>query len=213
MKHMSEVLIWGASGGIGRALVRHLKVAGWRVFAAARNINKIPVEADFQVEFDAKDRSSIDRAALAIAQETDGVDLVVYAAGGLESEKLHQLSQDDWSQVIDSNLNGAYFVAAPSLNLMKEDGHMVFFGAYGDHLILPKMGAYAVAKAGLEPFVKILAKENRKNRFTLIRPGAVDTPFWENAPFKLPPNAKSPDEIVIELLKHHDEGGSGELNL
>jgi len=210
---MPEALIWGASGGIGRALVTRLKEKGWRVFAVARNSNNIPDVADMSVEFNAHDRNSIDNAALAVAQESDGIDLVVYAAGGLEADRLHQLAQEAWSQVIDSNLTGAFFITAPSLNLMKEEGHMIFFGAYGDHLILPKMGAYAVAKAGLEPFVKILAKENRKNRFTLIRPGAVDTPFWEKAPFKLPTNAKTPDEVVTSLLKHHEEGGSGELDL
>lgn len=90
---------------------------------------------------------------------------------------------------------------------------MMFFGAYGDHLILPKMGTYASAKAGLEPHVKVLAKENRKYKFTLIRPGAVDTPFWDNAPFKLPKNAKSPDEVVTTIAAHHNKGEGGDLNL
>jgi NAD(P)-dependent dehydrogenase (short-subunit alcohol dehydrogenase family) len=210
---MKEALIWGASGGIGRELVSQLKMKNWRVFTAARNISNVPDEADLVLEFEAGDRSSIHEAAFVVAQNSDGLDLVIYAAGCLEADKLTDLSWEGWTQVIHSNLTGAFLTAAPSIHLIKENGHMVYFGAYGDHLILPKMGAYAIAKAGLEPFVQVLAKENRKVRFTLVRPGATDTPFWESAPFKLPKNAKSPAEVVTALLQYHEEGRSGELNL
>jgi 3-oxoacyl-[acyl-carrier protein] reductase len=210
---MSEALIWGASGGIGQALVRRLKSEGWRVIAAARQAEIIPKEADLALEFEAGNPGSIDRAALTIAQETQGIALIVYAAGGLRAETFAKSTEEDWSTVVDSNLTGAYRTAKAGLNLLVEGGHMIFFGAYGDHLILHKMGPYAVAKAGLEPLVKVLAKENRRYKFTLVRPGAVDTPFWENAPFKLPKDAKAPEAVVDAILEHYQAGNSGELNL
>ena len=88
----------------------------------------------------------------------------------------------------------------------------VFIGAYIDHLILPKMGAYAVAKAAIEPLVAVLRKENPKLRFTIVRPGAVDTDLWNNAPFKKPASAKTPICCI------RDSGSSsvwrsGDLNL
>lgn len=49
---MANVLIWGASGGIGQALVRLFKQEGWRVFAAARDTTCIPDQADFTYRFD-----------------------------------------------------------------------------------------------------------------------------------------------------------------
>jgi len=210
---MPEALIWGASGGIGRALVSLLKDNDWRVFAVARDTSRIPAEADFDADFDAADSNRIDQVAMQVAQETEGLDLVVYAAGGLEADRLKDMSAQAWSEVMSSNLTGAFEAAGPSLNLLNEGGHMMFIGAYIDHLILPKMGAYAAAKAGLETFVDVLAKENRRYKFTLVRPGAVDTPFWKNAPFKLPSDAKPPSEVANAMFARFQDGESGDLNL
>ena len=183
------------------------------MFGAARDFTQIPPEVDGEALFQTGDPSSIERVVLLVAQASEGSDLVAHAAGGLEAGALRTLPGHAWSQVLESNLSGAQRAAAASLNLLRDGGHMMFFGAYGDHLILPKMGAYASAKAGLEPMVRILAKENRGHKFTLIRPGAVDTPFWKQAPFSLPKNAKSPDEVVSALLAHYHAGSRGELNL
>jgi short-subunit dehydrogenase len=90
---------------------------------------------------------------------------------------------------------------------------MLFMGAYVDHVTLPKMAAYAVAKAGLETMVTVLRKENRKHKFSVIRPGAVDTPFWENAPFKKPVDAKSPETVARAILAHYQAGQNSDLDL
>lgn len=211
---MPEALIWGASGGIGGALVTALKSANWRVFAAARDQARIPAGADVRLPFDAAAESSIAEAALVIAHETSGLDLMVYAAGELEAEKLLDLSTAGWQSTLDANLTGAYLAARSSLNLMREGGHMVFIGAYVEQILLPKLGAYAAAKAALVPFVTILAKENRKRKFTLVRPPAVNTPFWQHLPFSLPDDKKlSPEQVAAAILAHVQSGASGELNL
>ncbi len=90
---------------------------------------------------------------------------------------------------------------------------MMFMGAYVDHVVLPKMAAYAVAKAGLETMVAVLRKENRKHKFTVVRPGAVDTPFWEKAPFKKPADAKSPEAVAQAIVAHYRTGENTDLNL
>jgi NAD(P)-dependent dehydrogenase (short-subunit alcohol dehydrogenase family) len=208
-----DAVVWGASGGIGTALVERLKEANWRVFGVARDARKIPSAADMAISFEAGDEHSFEVAAYAIASESSGVDLAVYAAGGLRAARLGDLSLDRWADVMSSNLTGAYLAARHGLGLMRPDGHMVFIGAYVDHLILPKMGAYAAAKAGLEPLVAVLRKENRTMRFTIVRPGAVDTAFWDNAPFRKPGNAKSPGAVSQAILDHHLTGDGGDLNL
>jgi 3-oxoacyl-[acyl-carrier protein] reductase len=210
---MAEALIWGASGGIGATLAQRLKADGFRVYGAARSPERLPADLDLGLAFDAADPKSIDQAVLSIAQVSDGIDLVVYAAGDLNAMSVKDISLEAWDEVINSNLTGAMLTSAASLNLIKDGGLMVFIGAYTDHVILPKMGAYAAAKAGLEVLVKVLARENRKLRFTLLRPGAVDTPFWENAPFRLPKNAKPPEEVVDAIVSHYQQGHSGALDL
>ncbi|MGQ9850581.1 MAG: SDR family NAD(P)-dependent oxidoreductase [Aggregatilineaceae bacterium] len=210
---MTDALIWGASGGIGQALVRILKQQGWRVFAAARNTSRIPSEADFTYRFDVALPNTINETQLLVAQDSAGLDLVVYAVGDLRPDLLKSTSFDDWMAVMHANLSGAFLVASRSLYLLKDAGHMMFMGAYVDHVVLPKMGAYAVAKAGLETMVAVLRKENRKHKFTVVRPGAVDTPFWEKAPFKKPADTKSPEVVARAILAHYLAGENSDLNL
>lgn len=208
-----EALIWGASGGMGSALVTHLKSQSWRVFAAARDEGRIPPEADFTYRFDASAPHTIASIPSLIAPESDGVDLMVYAVGAMRNGMLDKMSPEDYALVMNSNLTGAWLAAQACLPLMKEGGHMVFVGAYIEHLILPKMGVYAAVKAALDPLVKVIAKENRKLKFTLLRPGAVDTGFWANVPFKMPKDAKSPSVIAEAILRRYESGESGDLNL
>lgn len=211
---MSEdALVWGASGGIGSAIITALKEQGMRVFAAARDELKIPQESDHTYAFNASDPASIDAVISACAYETDGFDLIVYAAGGVRSNPLDRLEAKDWQHVLDANLNGAYFAAKSSLPLLKKGGHMMFIGAYVEKIILPRMGAYTAAKAGLEAMTQILQKENRKVNITLVRPPAVDTPFWENAPFKLPQNAITPATVANAVLEQYRAGEAGTLDI
>jgi len=210
---MTDALIWGASGGIGQALVRTLKQQGWRVLAAARNTSRIPSEADFTYRFDVALPNTINETQLLVAQDSAGLDLVVYAVGDLRPDLLKSTSLDDWMAVMHANLSGAFLVASKSLYLLNDAGHMMFIGAYVDHVVLPKMGAYAVAKAGLETMVAVLRKEDRKHKFTVVRPGAVDTPFWEKAPFKKPADAKSPEAVAQAIVAHYHTGENTDLNL
>lgn len=210
---MRQALIWGASGGIGSALVRNLKGAGWGVYGAARDESRIPAEADLALTFSAGSEYSIQTAVTGVAYDTSELDLVVYAAGGLTASTVSDFAADDWQAVIDANLTGAYLCAKHSLPLLKPEGQMVFIGAYTEKITLPRFAAYAGAKAALETFVSVLAKENRRQKFTLVKVGAVDTPFWQNVPFALPKTALSPDAVAAQLLERVASGVSGVVEL
>lgn len=210
---MPEALIWGAAGGLGQALVKQLNSAGWRIFAASRDVEAIPAGVDERYHFDAANPGDIKDIAINLAYETNGLDLWVYAAGELQADLLGKMSPQAWSAVLDSNLNGAFLAISHTVHLLNEGAQATFIGAYVDHLILPKMGAYAVAKAGLEPLVNVLQKENRKVNFTLVKPGAVATDFWQNVPFKMPADAKSPDIVAQAIINQYQQGARGILAL
>lgn len=210
---MPDALIWGAAGGMGQALTNQLNDAGWRVFAASRNVEAIPDGVYERYQFEASDQTAIRDIAIDLAHQTDGFDLWVYAAGELQADLLRKTKPDAWSAVLDSNLNGAFLTISQTVHLINDGGQAAFIGAYIDHLILPKMGAYAVAKAGLEPMVNVLQKENRKINFTLVKPGAVATDFWENAPFRMPADAKSPDVVAQAIVSQFEKGQRGILAL
>jgi NAD(P)-dependent dehydrogenase (short-subunit alcohol dehydrogenase family) len=210
---MPTAIIWGASGGIGSALVRTLKADGWRVLAAARDDARIPDAADQSVHFDAADLFSIQQAIMAFAQDAEAVDLVIYAAGGLVASPLEKQSAQDWEAVMAANLTGVFLTIQASLSLASKEAAFIVLGAYIEKITLPRMGAYVAAKAALEPLLTIFQKEHRKLKFTLARLPAVDTPFWANVPFRLPEYALKPDTVAQALLDHYANGGSGVLDL
>ncbi len=210
---MPDVLIWGASGGIGGALVRALKAQDWRVFGAARNELNIPDEADNTYHFDAGDPYTIDQVQMLVAQETESLDLIVYAAGGVTANPLEKLDPEDWQATFNVNVTGAYLTATKGLSLLKKEGHLVIISAYVEKIILPRMGAYVSAKSALETMFTVLQKENRRRKLTIVRPPAVDTPFWENVPFKLPDGAMQPEAVAEAIIKHVSNDETGALNL
>lgn len=211
---MAQALIYGASGGIGAALVTLLKARDWAVYGAARHAAAIPSSADLALDFDADFEHSYEAVAMRVAQESTEIDMVVYAVGDVVYDKVTEMGLKGWNATLQSNLTGAFLAVTYSLDLMAENAQMVFIGAYLDHIRLPKMGAYVAAKAGLDELSIVLQKEHRKKRFTVVRPGATDTGFWPKvAPLKLPADAKQPSQVAEAILKHHLSGTTGDLNL
>ena len=210
---MADALIWGASGGMGRALSSSLIAKGWRVFGAARHSEHIIGEAALALEFEARDESSIQQVVMRVAQESDNVKLMAYMVGELAYDRLDSMGLEGWERTFSSNVTGAFLTTTHSLSLVGEGGHFIYVGAYLDHLRILKMGAYVAAKAALQELVTVLAKENRRHRFTLVRPGATDTPFWSQVSLRLPANAKTPQQIAEAIIARVEEDGSGDLDL
>ncbi len=210
---MSTVFIWGASGGIGRALVNTFAGEGWAVHGAARNMGAMPEGVSERYTFEAGKAGSYKEIALLLAQDAVELDLVIYAAGGMHTAKLEDLGAASWGQVLDANLNGAYLGVQSLLHLVPKGGHVMVIGAYVNKITLPKFGAYTTAKAALEPMMTIFQKENRRKNFTLVRPPAVDTAFWEQVPFNLPDGALAPEQVARAILDHYKAGESGTLDL
>jgi 3-oxoacyl-[acyl-carrier protein] reductase len=205
-------MIWGASGGIGRALVSRLRAEGWRVLAMSRHTAELGDLTPHLFEANVADAEAVERAIAAASQEVAQVDLWIYAAGDIDANKVSEASPDAWQRILDANLTGAYLATHYSLPLLAPDAHLLFLGALSERLRLPRLSAYAAAKAGLEAFVEVLGKEERKRRVTLIRPVAVDTPLWDKSPFKLPPGALSPDEAAERILAAYRDDQRGVLD-
>jgi len=210
---MPTSLIWGASGGIGRALAGTLKTAGWTVAGVSRHPGDLAGLADHAFDGDVADDYSVRQTVLAIAHECDPIDLWIYSAGDIASAKVAEMSPALWQQIISANLTGAFLTTHHSGPLLAEQAHLVFIGAYHENLRLPGLSAYAAGKAGLEAFTTALGKEERRRRVTLVRPGAVNTPFWNKMPVRMPRSAATPEDIAAKILAAHESGHSGTLDL
>lgn len=202
-------LIWGAAGGIGRALARRLKADGWQVIAVSRHADDLAGVADFAYEADVADPFAVQRAVFAAGQEAGEAGLFVYAAGDIAAEPAAKMTPETFRRILDANLTGAYTAFHHSLPLLTPDAALVFIGAVSERMRLPGLTAYAAAKAGLEAFADALRKEERKRRVIVVRPGAVNTKFWQKVPFKMPGNALAPEAVadkIVEALAANQQG-------
>jgi NAD(P)-dependent dehydrogenase (short-subunit alcohol dehydrogenase family) len=212
---MSEktALVWGATGGIGRAITQRLTAAGWQVVGFSRQPDELDEIAAHPLEADMADPFSVQRAVTAASQEAGEASLFVYAAGDIASEPAGKMTPDAWRRILDANLSGAFFAVHYSLPLLTGDAPLVFLGAVSERLRLPGLSAYVAAKAGLEAFAEVLRKEERKRRVILVRPGAVNTAFWQKVPFRMPANALSPDQVAERIVSAIANGHNGILDL
>lgn len=210
---MGTAMIWGAGGGIGRALVAKLVAGGWTVVAFSRQIEGRDELALHRVAVDVSDPASVAQAVAAAGDLVDRVDLWLYAAGDITAAKVADLEPVDWQRIVDANLTGAYLTAHYSLPLLAPEGHLVFIGAVIERISLPRLAPYAAAKAGLEALAAVLAKEERRRRVTIVRPAAVATSFWEKVPFKRPSDAAEPDQIAEQVIELYHAGRQGVVDL
>ena len=110
-------------------------------------------------------------------------------------------------------MTGAFTTTHYSLPLLAENAHLVYVGAITERLRLPGLSAYVAAKSGLEAYAEALRKEERKRRVTVLRPAAVETPFWEKVRMRLPKQALTADDVAKRILTIYGEGEEGIIDL
>ena len=210
---MKTAMIWGAGGGIGRALVTQLINENWTVVAVTHKPTSLENLTSHVIDADVASPYEVELAVFNASQVVDEINLWIYAAGDITSSKTAEMPPDAWQRIVDANLTGAFLTTHYSLPLLAADAHLVYLGAISERLRLPGLAAYAAAKVGLEAFAETLGKEERKHRITVVRPGAVSTPFWEKVPLRLPASALSPEAVAQHIIDSHQQGHKGVLDL
>ena len=180
-------LVTGAARGIGAAIARRLAADGLQVGvvdldsdASARVANEI-IEAGGRAVAVAADVSDEDAAAHAvdeISAELGPVTVLINNAGILRDNLLFRMSTDDWDQVLDVHLKGAFLMtrAAQAHMTQAKWGRVVNLSSTS---ALGNRGQvnYSAAKAGMQGFTKTLALELGKFGVTAnsIAPGFIET--------------------------------------
>jgi len=209
---MKTALIWGAGGAIGQAIARQLAREDWQVLAAGRQLEAYHNLTQYRYEVELSDLFSVQSAVTAISQEVSQVDLWVYAAGDITSQRVTEMHPSDWGRILQANLSGAFLATHFSWPLLSDQAHLFYLGALSERMRLPGLSAYAAAKAGLEAFAVVVRKESRR-KVTVVRPAAVDTPFWGKVPFRLPPHHLTPDQVAERILQAYADGVQGQLDI
>jgi NAD(P)-dependent dehydrogenase (short-subunit alcohol dehydrogenase family) len=102
---------------------------------------------------------------------------------------------------------------APSARCLAPNRTCSTSARLSEKLVLPGLSAYATAKAGLETFAQVLAKEQPRWKITVVRPGAVATRFWERVPFRMPPKALQPEDVALRILEAYYNEQKGTLDI
>ena len=178
------VLISGAGGGIGRALVAAFRAAGADVVGADREAGMLDgLDLSHRVVFDQADAKGTRAAVELYLAEAGTPDAVVANAGFTRAEILDQLDDDVWASELAINLTGAYAMTDPIVAAMarRGSGSLVFIASVNALLHLGNP-AYSAAKAGLVAYAKAIAIERGGQgvRANVICPGSVRTPAWDH---------------------------------
>ena len=126
------VLISGAGGGIGYALVAAFKAAGARVSGADRDPAMLAgLDLEHQVIFELADSTATQTAVNTYLAEHGTPDIVVSNAGFTRAEILDQVDPAVWASELAINLNGAYAMTAPIVEAMaaRGSGSLVFISS------------------------------------------------------------------------------------
>lgn len=177
MRTSRVVLVTGGNRGIGRAIAERMIADGHKVAVTARSGNG--PEGALTVKAEMTDSASIDQAFSEIEATLGAVEVLVANAGITRDTLLLRMSEDEFTDVIDTNLTGAFRVvkrAAKGL-LKAKFGRVIFIssvvGLYGS----PGQINYASSKAALVGFARSLTRELGSRGITanVIAPGFIDT--------------------------------------
>ncbi|WP_027144546.1 SDR family oxidoreductase [Mesorhizobium sp. WSM3626] len=178
------VIVTGAGGGLGSAIIALLADRGARVVGCDQSQEALasPHLASRHV-FDLLDRASVE-AAIAAVLEKDGVpDILINNAGWTRAETLDALTADRIEHELDLNLTGVMMFADPIAKAMaaRGSGSVVFISSVNAiaHFGNP---AYAAAKAGINAYAKSIAVElgRRGVRANVVCPGSIRTAAWDH---------------------------------
>lgn len=182
-------LVTGASSGLGKHFAQVLANAGAMVLLSARSMEKLkPVLEQIQasgavahaVAMDVSNSSSVKNAMVQIVKQYGVPDVLVNNAGQSIAKPMLEQTEDDWDQVLDTNLKGCWLVAtelARALATAGKPGAIVNIASILGERVGGAVGPYAISKAGLVQATKAMALElARYNiRVNAILPGYVAT--------------------------------------
>ena len=171
------VLVTGGSKGIGQGIALRLAQAGHRVAATYRS-GDVP-QGVVGVQCDVTDPAQVEAAFAQVESAVGGVEVLVANAGITRDTLLMRMSDEDWDQVIATNLTGAFRVARRAARPMIRGrfGRIVFISS-----VVGQMGSagqvnYAASKSGLVGMARSLARElgSRGVTANVVAPGFIET--------------------------------------
>ncbi len=177
---VKKVLVSGGTKGIGGAIVTKLLDEGYSVIATTRDKTKANILEHKNLTVENLDLSSKDSVSeFQERVESFKPSILINNAGVTKDNLFLRMSENDWTEVIETNLNGTYRLTKIFLKDMIKNkwGRIINIGSVSGLMGNPGQTNYASSKAALEGFTRSLAKEigSRNITVNLVSPGFINT--------------------------------------
>jgi 3-oxoacyl-[acyl-carrier protein] reductase len=224
-------LVTGASRGIGRAVALKLAECGAKIVI---NYNRSAAEAEkvaeqirsqggqcLTVQGDVTLAADVERVFQAAQQEFDRVDILVNNAGTNRDTLILRMSENDWDEVLSTNLRGAFLCTKAALRSMMRQrwGRIINISSLAGLLGNAGQANYSAAKAGLIGLTKAVAREMGSRGITVnaLAPGFIETDMTKDLPQSLKDEALQrivlgrpgkPDDVAAAVAFLASDGAS-----
>ena len=198
--HDKVAIITGASKGLGKAMALALAEAGAKLALVSRNVEQLTETAAAVRKFgadaevftaDVTDEQQVRRVETSVLERFGKPQILINNAGINIRKQVTEFTLDEWRQVMDTNLTGAFLMSRSFIPQMKGQGYgrIINLTSIMSHVALPGRAAYAASKTALLGFTRALALELAPEAITVngISPGPIATEM--NVPIQQDPEA------------------------
>jgi len=181
-------LVTGAAQGIGRAVARRLGEAGALVVSAdfrewSGDLSEIGENA-WGIRMDVTSPDDVENAVRKTWEQFGTIDILVNNAGIVRDNLLIRMKEEEWKQVLSTNLDGVFHATKEVVARMmrKRYGRIVNISSVVGQIGNPGQSNYVASKAGVIGFTKAVAKEVASRNITVnaIAPGFIETAMTRN---------------------------------
>ena len=197
---MKTALVTGASRGIGNAIALHLKNEGYRVLGTATtqaSASKLEDQGIEGLVLDLNSFNSKQQLWEEVESKKIQISVLINNAGITRDNIVLRMSEDEWQDIMNVNLNGTFYLSKKVLKMMLKLkwGRIINITSTSASIGNRGQSNYSAAKAGVEAFTKSLAREVGKRNITInsIAPGFIDTDMTQQS------DGVNRDELIKEI--------------
>lgn len=181
IENQPTAIIFGAGGRVARALDALLERAGWNRVLAARDrtaLGQSEAPGALRCHCDVTQSDQVQQVFDTALERVDRIDAVANCAGSLLLKPGHLVSDEDWHQVVATNLSAAFYVVrAATRAMLKTGGSIALVSTAAARTGFANHEAIAAAKSGVEGLVRAAAATyaNKGIRVNAVAPGLVES--------------------------------------
>ena len=191
-----KVVVAGATGGIGRQLVKLLQQSGAEVFVTGRNqfkldtlVTELGLRPTHAVAVDISNEADMQMLGSRVSAEMGTPDILINLAGIGIIKSMDHLTVAEFTQSLNTNLVGSFLFVKNFLPAMKESKKGLIVNVPGVLGKVPMAGAaaYSASKYGIVGMMQSIREELKRTeiRITNLFLGGVDSPFWDTIDLKV----------------------------